>query len=911
MKNKINQALALNIIEETTITWQTNAKGEFIHVNKNFCQLLLTNEIELLSKKMDIENEQDFTKENNFFTFLPNKLKSFQNTNTAWHCELKLKTKYGASIYLDTAIYVLTTNEINQYLFVAKDITRQKSFETSLVYTQNFFYELFNHIPFPIFLKDEQSNFFFCNTAFLDLMHIQKKEILNQPNYYFLSEKEAKQFAKRDQWVMEKNASHEAEEEFTDPTGRRKKVIIKRSIFTQTTGNKILIGIIQDITMYKLAEKRLAETNNFIESITRAVPGLIYIFDFDKRQIVYINKELTTTLGYGILELKNMGKNFFAEIIHPKDLRNTLLQFSSRRFTTDEVQQFECRLKTKNNEYLWFAIQHLPFKRKENSTLKQIIGTAQNITELKIKEQELTRTTQIAENLAHAKAQFLSMMSHEIRNPMNAVIGLTHLLLQEAPKPKQVGILNTLKFSAENLLALINDFLDFTKIEAGKIEIEKTDFNFRTLIQNIEQIFLYRTVEKGIDLEVKLDPDIPDMLIGDPVRLNQILHNLIGNAIKFTEKGKISFKIFLVAERENSLEINFEVIDTGIGIAQENLETIFDTFAQASKDITRRFGGTGLGLFITRKLLALQNSTIQVKSKLGVGSNFSFLLHFEKSLIVAQPKNLNKSMNEQILPKNQYIKKAKVLLVEDLDINRLIATKFLKQWGIEPDQANDGVVAIKKAKETHYDLILMDLLMPELDGYEATKQLRAMPQYAHTPIIALTASAMEEEKEKAITIGITDYITKPFNPNELYSKVIKYLNEQLKVKKTKKNIRLDLKDAFQIMSDDWVQQKKILLLLQKEIKNIEENFPKILIENNEAKIRQAIHNQKGLSGLFNTEALLQEMIDAHKILQTNHTDNQLLQKHIIKIRKVCKKMNDTIKKYLIDLEKNIQNNIHL
>ncbi len=386
---------------------------------------------------------------------------------------------------------------------------------------------------------------------------------------------------------------------------------------------------------------------------------------------------------------------------------------------------------------------------------------------------ELIASKEQAEKSAKAKENFLSTMSHEIRTPMNAIIGMTHLLIDENKNSEQDENLKTLKFSADNLLVIINDILDFSKIDAGKVEFEDVDFSLTELLHGIQHSLALQAAEKNLTFEFKLDEQIPDIVIGDPVRINQILTNLITNAIKFTKIGGIYTTVEFKEKTEDTVVLTFSVKDTGIGIRKDKQGVIFESFEQASSDTTRKYGGTGLGLTITKRLLELRNSKINLESEPGVGSHFYFDFEFGVS-----KQSKSRKIAESAQNKEESFKNLKILLVEDNAINQLIASKFLYKWGAEINFAENGIIGVDKVKNKKFDIVLMDLQMPEMDGFEATRAIRSLKgdYYKNLPILALTAAAMQEVKQQVEQAGMNDYISKPFNPNDLYNKIAKYCN---------------------------------------------------------------------------------------------------------------------------------------
>ncbi|MFY0625855.1 MAG: response regulator [Reichenbachiella sp.] len=377
-----------------------------------------------------------------------------------------------------------------------------------------------------------------------------------------------------------------------------------------------------------------------------------------------------------------------------------------------------------------------------------------------------------AESAAKSQSDFLSMISHEIRTPLNAVIGLTNYLISDKPKKQHLDDLKTLKFSAEHLHVLINDVLDYSKLDAGKIEFEYIDTNIVDMAQNIVRGLEPKAKEKGIYLNFLYDEDIPPFVMCDGLRLSQVITNLVGNAIKFTNKGGVTLSLNIVNLTKVKSSIKFIVEDSGIGIPKSQQSKIFDSFAQASMSTTRKFGGTGLGLSITKRILDLQNVKINLFSVEGQGSRFYFSQTFQIS---------DKKEDESIKISEQLneLKGVRILLVEDNPVNVMVAKKFLSRWEINVDVAENGREALEKSGGQKYELILMDLQMPIMDGYTAAKELRKLG--FTLPILALTASVMLDVGDKVYKAGMDDFITKPFDPNDLYKKILYQIQKQKSV----------------------------------------------------------------------------------------------------------------------------------
>ena len=403
---------------------------------------------------------------------------------------------------------------------------------------------------------------------------------------------------------------------------------------------------------------------------------------------------------------------------------------------------------------------------RENDDLIEIVDTLKlEITKRKEAEIKMLQAKEEAEKACLAKSEFLNIMSHEIRTPLNVVIGMGHLLLNSNPRPDQFENLRMLKTSADNLLVLVNDILDFNTIEAGKLELEEDAFNLEKLVSEIIAANSYVAQEKENKIELQIDQNLPSVILSDSHRLSQVLNHLVSNAVKFTSKGIIRVTIGVIEKKYESAVLRFSVADTGIGIAQEKLEYIFNPFMQASTALTRNYGGTGLGLAITRRILQLFNSELKVNSEVGKGSTFEF----SADLKTKEMKMLNNTFEGET---ESDFKNKRILLVEDTLMNILVASQLLEGWNAEVVVAENGLIAVEIARKEHFDLVLMDLQMPVMDGYTATIQIREFNKTV--PIIALTAADTSNIREKVLAVGMQDYITKPIHPDEFFLRLKKY-----------------------------------------------------------------------------------------------------------------------------------------
>ena len=547
-----------------------------------------------------------------------------------------------------------------------------------------------------------------------------------------------------------------------------------------------VVAMVEDITKRKQAEKALRESEKRLSTLLDM--SKVHMWAFDGTQYTYMNRQWSDFTGQDPNAPMTMAR--WTSVVHPDDLPASSEVWAKHWESKTEHENF-FRLKRHDGEYRDFVCRAAPIFAESGEFL-YFQGVNFDITERKATEVELekyrhhleeivvSRTEELvkakvaAETANVAKSAFLANMSHEIRTPLNAITGMANLLRRSGLGPQQTDKLDKIENASNHLLTVINDILDISKIEAGKLVLEDTAVDIETIAGNVQSMLLERAQTKGLALVLEIPP-LPSHLCGDPMRLQQALINYVANAIKFSTAGSINLSVRVVEEDAASMLLHFEVQDAGIGILPEARARLFSIFEQADNSTTRQYGGSGLGLAITRRLAELMGGSTGFESTPGLGSTFWFTARLRKDqgTATAQPASLPAGKAEQMLTRD--FKGCRVLLVEDEPINREIATMFLEDAGLSVETAEDGDIAVDMAARNEYALILMDMQLPTLDGVAATQLIRASVTGKQVPVVAMTANAFAEDRQRCLNAGMNDFIAKPFVPDELYAMILKWL----------------------------------------------------------------------------------------------------------------------------------------
>ena len=754
------------IVEDASdIIYRTDAKGFFTYANCQACILLGIPMEEIIGEHFLKFIRADW--QERVYEFY---LKKYNSKDLISYLEFPIITHEGESRWVgQNHHFILKDGQIHEAVAVARDITENKATEEALLSTQLQLTHLIANLQSGVLVEDENRKVVLTNERFCQSfnMSLHPEELVGMDCAQALEE--AKHLFKDPQRFSRSIKKLLAEKKTTvgEVLELKNGQVFERDFIPLVADGKYLGHLWQfrDITEAKRAEEALRISEKKYRGILENMElGLMEVDN--NGTIIRVYDRFCQLTGYEAHELigQNDNKMFFPKEYLP------VLEKQQRDRMAGKAGNYEIQIVRKNGERLWVMISGTPIFDQEGKIIGSI-GIHYDVSKQKKLQQQLFETRLKAEEAKEAEKQFLANMSHEIRTPLNAIIGMTHLLYDTSPTLSQVNDLDILKNSSEVLRLLINDLLDIAKLRAGKMEAQSKEFDLVGLVKTVHKTFQLKLDYKPVEVEAEIDPRIKTLMVGDDLLLNQILLNLLGNAEKFTEEGKIGIRVLQESRTDEQINVRFEVYDTGIGIPESKLDLIFQNFRQVDGNIKRRYGGTGLGLYIVKELVELQGGHISVYSELNKGTVFTFNIIYKDSKLAISH-----------LPKEKQITSAtfkagfNILIVEDNSMNRSYLSSLLDKWAIGYDLAVNGKQGVEMASNQKYDLIFMDIQMPEMDGYEATLVIRSISNpNQETPIIALTASsAMMYKIDKAYQAGMDGYISKPFTPNQLYEVLKKY-----------------------------------------------------------------------------------------------------------------------------------------
>jgi PAS domain S-box-containing protein len=736
--------------------YQVNFRtGKFTKANDAFCEYLGYSQHEITSL-----TPYDVLTDESKQLYLERVSKMISGKNVPDYPEFEIISKNGRRRWVQLNVkFIYDSEGIAGADVVAHDITDRKKVEEALRESEEKYRLVVENAGEAIFIA--QSGFL----SFVNKMTIQilgsysEDEIRSLPFTHFIHPEDREMVVERHmRRIRGEEVPHQYPFRIVTKNGSVRWVEI-HAVFFPWKGEPATLNFANDITDRKRVEEALQESekkyrnifNNSTEGIFRTSPD---------GQVLMANPALARMFGYESPEdiLKNVSdlkEQFYID--SPK--RDEIMHLINKQ---GPVKDYELKSKCKDGSIIDVSMSVYAV-RDENQNLLYYEGMLEDITEKK-RIEELKIAKESAEAATRAKTEFLAKMSHEIRTPMNAIIGLSYLLRNTNLTARQCDYLNKIETSAKSLLGIINNILDISKIEAGKLEMESVDFQLHDIMNNIADIFSEYAIEKGINLAVLVAEDVPRELLGDPLRLEQVLVNLTDNAVKFTVSGSIMIRADLVNKDAMRCRLRFSVTDSGIGMTREEISRLFVIFSQADSSITRKFGGTGLGLAISRRLVEMMGGEIHVESEPGKGSTFNFTAEFGCQPAIRK----NKEEKTTIQPVIDF-SGLRLLLVEDNFINQQVAREVLENAGVLVDAVNNGLEAVEAVRLNAYDAVIMDVEMPVMSGYEATRIIREDAHNMDLPIIAMTAHSLEEVQKECLAVGMNDYVTKPIEIERMFS----------------------------------------------------------------------------------------------------------------------------------------------
>jgi len=692
--------------------------------------------------------------------------------------------------------------------YLRSSLNKQKQREKLLSYQE----ALLDALPNPVKVSDESLNIYAVNKEFELAFGVKRNDVLGKSilDTSFFTEDLREKFHQEDLNLIANGGSSNTEMQLKFADGSERDVMYMRTACEIEGRSQGVISLVVDISTLKIAERELFDNQRQLElAMTGANAGL---WDWDSEyKHLDIGEIWASMLDYSKMDLHSLygnANNYWQALIHPEDIGEMLTALDFHMQGRTEVFRAEMRMKTKSGQWKWILSVGKAFERDENGIALRVIGINLDIDDAKNMEHDLLQAKTSAEEATQAKSDFLANMSHEIRTPMNAIIGMSYLALETDLNNKQRNYVQKVHRSAESLLGIINDILDFSKIEAGKLDIENVDFRLEDVMDNLSNLVGIKAEEKALELHFDISPDVPTALIGDPLRLGQILINLGNNAVKFTESGgDVVIKVELKEVLEQQIEVHFSIRDTGIGMTPEQQAKLFQSFSQADNSITRKYGGTGLGLTISKKLTELMHGDIWVESEAGVGSTFHFT-----ALLGKQEGDVS-----QRLPVEADLGVLRILIVDDNATAREILSTILDGFGFQVDQANTGDQALALLKNADlndpYDLVFMDWKMPGKDGIETTEEIQKNELIENVPtVIMVTAYGREELSHAANKVDINGFLTKPVTASGLLDAILLAMGKDVVSDR-----HVAEKDELADNAIDHLQGAKVLLVEDNEM----------------------------------------------------------------------------------------------
>jgi len=656
-----------------------------------------------------------------------------------------------------------------------KETKVEEQLEKDLIDSKQLFKVVFEHSPAAITVTDSKECIVAWNPMVEKMLGMSKEDLFNKPVSFLYPIKEWKRI--RSLNIRHRGMLSNISTKVLRKDGSLLDVSASISVLKDSTGKVIgSIGMFNDVTREKLAEYQMRESENKLRIILDNSAAAITMTD-EKEQIVSWNSFTEKLLGMNQNDLRSRP----ISSLYPPEEWKAIRSLNIRK--SGFKHHLETKVIRKDGTIIDVDLSVNILKDDQDKIIGSV-GMLQDITERKRSDELILQAKLAAEEANNAKSVFLAKMSHEVRTPMNAIIGMIDLTMDTPLNDEQKDNLKVAKDAADHLLSLINDILDLSRAQAGKVVIEEIEINVPDIVKNVCKGLMILARNKGVDVVWTIDPEIPRLLVGDPVRLRQVIVNLVNNAIKFSHKGKVQVNVKMKTLTDKDCEVIFEVIDSGIGISPQNLPHIFDVFTDAHNTTARRYGGTGLGLAICKKIVEMMRGSIEVESKEGTGSTFRFTIIFGfkpdmRGSAEGAPKTATETAVSSVPPELQNLR---ILLAEDNTVNQRIAVRILEKLGWKVTVVPDGQEVLNILNGQTFDVILMDDNMPLLSGIETTQVIRREEKQTgqHVPIIAMTANAMAGDRERYIASGMDGYVSKPIDRNLLCGEIVNLVTQRLK-----------------------------------------------------------------------------------------------------------------------------------